>query len=364
MKHIDLLQLLDKNSELIDRAYRQESIQNVDEELLESTLFIKINERYKLNKNYLNFADSILQRIDYSIIFGDYEKEYKELIKLKKRYLESKNDYYKKSIEQLIENLYEKFYNRDREIQILIVRLENDTSLEIDILLENATDILEKIYELIEANEQIGELFRHDLRGLHRSIDKLLQSISVSILEYIQNIDKYIDQINHFILQTQKRRLQNRQIIHLSNLILNEGCGVLDEYLSLSSHKLYFTHTRSQKNRIHVYPDDRDMYKLKKGLLDILEGVRVKPIKKVGSIKKQLHEKLDIVNIDTIINDLNLSKSEDVFIFVKEHKELLKYDEAVLVDEAFKIYLSLTTKEQMVFSKDFNHYNIKVARWV
>lgn len=364
MKHIDLLKLLDKNAELIDRAFRGESIHNVDEELLESTLFIKINERYKLNKNYLNFADSILQRVDYSIIFGDYEKEYKELVKLKKRYLESGNDYYKKSIEQLIENLYEKFYNRDREIQRLILRLENDTSLEIDILLENATDILDKIYELIEANEQIGTLFRHDLRGLEQSIERLLQSISTEILQYIQNIDKYIDQINRFILQTQKRRLQNRQIAHLSNLILNEECGVLDEYLAVTAKNRYFTHIRSQKNRIHIYPDDKDMPKLKKGLLDILEGVRVKPIKKVGSIKKQLQEKLDIVNIDKIIDDLNLTKSEDIFIFIKEHKELVKYDDKVLVDEAFKIYLSLTTKEQVVFTKDFNNYNIKVAKWV
>lgn len=288
MKHIELLKLLNQNAELIDRAYRQETIHNVDEELLESALFIQINERYKLNKNYFNFADSILQRVDYSIIFGDYEKEYKELVKLKKRYLETQNDYYKSSIEHLIENLYEKFHNRDREIQILLQRLENDTSLEIDILLENATDILEKIYELIEANEQIGRLFRHDLRGLAESVDRLLQSISVSILEYIQNIDKYIDQVNRFILQTQKRRLQNRQLTHLSNLILNEECTVLDEYLGVTSHKRYFTHIRSQKNKIHTYPNDKEIYKLKKGLVEILAGVSVKPIKKMGSIKKQI----------------------------------------------------------------------------
>ena len=87
MKHIDLLKLLDRNAEIIDRAYRGESIQSVEAELLDATLFLKINKRYKLNKNYFNFADSILQRVDYSIIFGDYEKEYKELVKLKKRYL-------------------------------------------------------------------------------------------------------------------------------------------------------------------------------------------------------------------------------------------------------------------------------------
>ncbi len=363
MKHIDLVKLLYKNLELIDRAYRQEHIHNVEEELLDSTLFIKINERYKLNKNYLNFVDSILQRVDYSIIFGDYEKECKELVKLKKRYLQTQNDFYKHSIEHLIENLYEKFYNRDREIQILLLRLENDTSLEIDILLENATDTLEKIYELIEANEQIGDMFRNDLRGLDANIDKLLQNISVDVLKYIYNIDKYIDQINRFILQTQKRRLQNRQLTHISNLILNEECIALDEFLGVASNKLYFTHTRSQKNRIDIYPDDRDIYKLKKGLSEILEHIDVKPIKKVGYIKKQTHEKLDIVNMEKIIEGLDTMKSSDIFVFIKEHKELARYDGKELIDESFKIYLYLTTKDQVLFTKEFNEYNIKVAKW-
>ena len=364
MKHIDLLKLLDRNSELIDRAYRGESIQSVDAELLDSTLFLKINKRYKLNKNYFNFADSILQRVDYSIIFGDYEKEYKELVKLKKRYLQTENEHYKKSIEHLIENLYEKFYNRDREIQILIQRLENDTSLEIDIVLENATDTLEKIYELIRANEQIGELFRKDLRGLAESIDTLLQSISISFLEYIQNIDKYIDQINRFIKKKKKRRVQNRQIAHLSNLILNEECLALDELLRVTSHKCYFTHPKSQKNRVYIYPDDGDIHRLKKGLLEILTGVSVKPVKKVGLIKKQQQEKLDIINIDKIIIDLDFTKSEDVFLFIKEHQELQKYEGRSLVDEAFKTYLALTTHKKVVFKTEFNAYNIKVAKWV
>ena len=364
MKHIDLLKLLHKNRELIDRAYRGESIQGVDRELLDTTLFLKINKRYRLNKNYFNFADSILQRVDYSIIFGDYEKEYKELMKLKKRYIERGDAYYKKTIEHLIENLYEKFYNRDREIQILIQRLENDTSLEIDLVLENATDTLEKIYELIRANEQIGELFRKDLRGLAESIDTLLQSISISFLEYIQNIDSYIDQINRFILQTEKRKVQNREIANLSHLIINENSSTLDEQLCVTSHKCYFTYPRSQKNRVHSYPTDGDIGRVKKALREILSGVKVKPIKKAGLIKKQQHQKLDIVNIEKIIVDLDSMKSEDVFLFIKEHQELVKYKGNRVRDEAFRIYLSLTAKKQIVFTNEFNNYNIKVAKWV
>jgi len=363
MKHLDLIKLVSKNAELIDRAYRQENVQNIEEELVDSTLFIKISDKYKLNKNYLNFVDSVLQRVDYSIIFGDYEKEYKELVKLKKRYTQTQNEFYKKGIVKLIENLYEKFYNRDREIQMLLLRLENDTSLEIDILLENATDTLEKIYELINANERVGHFFRKDLRGLDSSIDKLLQNIGQNILKYIQNIDEYIDQINKFIVQTQKRRFQNRQIMQVSNMILQEDTNLLDEYLQLSYKKLYFTQAQSQKNRISIYPDDKDIAKLKKELKKVLENIDVKPMKKVGVIKEQSREKLDIINIENIVKDLKHIKSDDLFIFIKEHKELSKYEAFELIDESFKIYLHLTTKSEVNFKSKFNDYGIKVAVW-
>ncbi len=364
MKHSELLKLVYKYADVIDRAYREESVQNVEQELLDATLFIKINDRYKLNKNYLNFVDSVLQRVDYSIIFGDYEKEYKELVKLKKRYIETHNDFYKKSIEKLIENLYVKFYNRDREIQILLVRLENETSLEIDVLLYNASNILEKIYELIDANEKVGQFFRYDLRAIDEKIDALLQSISVDILKYIQNIDEYIHQINRFIVQTKKRRLQNKNILQVANMIVTEQCQNLDEYLQHSSEKLYFTHTRSQKNKIQIFPNDKETQKLQKQLKMILSDVSVKPHKKIGSIKYQMQEKLDIINVDKIVLDLQRVKSKDVFEFVKEHQELSKLDENELINEAFKVYLYLTTKEEMHFLQEFNSYNIKVAQWV
>jgi len=364
MKHSELLTLLHKHSDTIDRAYREESVQNVEQELLDTTLFMKINDRYKLNKNYLNFVDSVLERVDYSIIFGDYAKEYKELVKLKKRYSETHNDFYKISIEKIIENLYVKFYNRDREIQILLVHLENETSLDIDILLYNASSVLEKIYELIDANEKVGQFFRYDLRGIDRNIDRLLQSISVDVLQYIQNIDGYIQQINRFIVQTKKRRLQSKNMLQVANMIVSEQCQNVDAFLQHASKKLYFTQSRSQKNKIQIFPDDTETQKLHKQLIIILSDVQVKPPKKIGSIKHQTQEKLDIINVDNIVQDLQNLKSKDVFKFVKEHQELSKLHENELINEAFKVYLYLTTKEEMQFLEEFNSYNIKVAQWV
>ena len=61
---------------------------------------------------------------------------------------------------------------------------------------------------------------------------------------------------------------------------------------------------------------------------------------------------------------MNTAKCSDVFVFIKEHRELAKYKDRELIDESFKIYLYLSTKEQVVFKKEFNEYNIKVAQWV
>ncbi|OIP53316.1 MAG: hypothetical protein AUK54_09310 [Helicobacteraceae bacterium CG2_30_36_10] len=364
MKHIELLKLVHENADLIDRAFRQEFIQNVEPELVDCTLFVKINERYKLNKNYLNFVDSVLQRVDYSIIFGDYEREYKELVKNKKRYQESANEFYKSAIISLIENLYFKFYNRDREIQILLLRLENDTSLDIDILIINAGDILEKVDELITANEKIGAFFREGLRGFDDSIDELLQSISVDILKYIQNIDTYIKQINLFIVQTKKRRFVNKQIIKLSNMIIDEDVKTLEEHLTLNSKRLYHTINKSQKNKIVTFATDEDIAKLSRELKSMFTDIDVSKPKKESSIKSQAKEKLEIIDVEMLMKDLQAQKSDDIFLFIKSHCELERYKESELIDEAFKVYLQIIADDRVLFEKGFNEYKIKVAQWL
>jgi hypothetical protein len=364
MKHSELLKLLATHKESIDIAYREGSLEHVSAELVESTLFVKINQRYKLNKNYINFADSLLQRVDYTIIFGNYENEYKELVKAKKRYVESKDGYYVTTITTLIENLYFKFYNRDREIQVLLLRLQNDTSLDIDILIQNATDILEKVSELIDANEKIGTFFKEDLRGVAEAIDTLLQSITLSLLGFIENIDRYIQALNLFLVQTKKRRLQNKQFMQLSNQILSEECGALDTYLLVHAKHLYYTITPSQKNRVAFLPDERDVAKLSKELHALLHEIKIpKPLKSTP-LKLQESQKLEIIDVERILAELGENKSEDIFLFVYTHEELACYEEAKRLEEAFKVYIQILPHQEVVYKKEFNHYGIKVAQWV
>ena len=362
MKHIDLVKLVYENRELIDKAYKQDVVENVSEELVESTLFVKISGSYKLNKNYLNFVNSVLQRVDYSIIFGDYEKEYKELVKNKNRYIESNNEYYKNQIINLIETLYFKFFNRDREIQVLLLRIENEISLDIDILVENANDILQKIDELIVANTKIGHLFREDLRGIDSDIDEYLSNISVNILKYIENIDIYIKRINFFIIQTKKRRLQNKNIIKLSNLILEEKTAPLEEFLMHHKNSLFHTVSKNQRAKINTFADDKDMAKISRELKSVLGDYDVKKPVRNSIIKPQAKQKLDIINIENILKDLE-SGCSDIFEFIITHKELKKYEGEVKKEEAFKLFLQISTDKRLKFKESFNNFGVKVAKW-
>lgn len=367
MKHIDLIKLVYENREVIDKAYKEEYVYNIDENLASSTLFIKIGDRYKLNKNYINFADSILQRVDYNIIFGDYEKEYNELVKNRSRFLQNANEHYKLAILSLVEDLYLKFHKRDGEIQMLILRLENDISLDIDILIEKANDILEKIDQLIVANERIGYYFRKELRGIDDDIDLLLQSISINILKFIENIDSYIKELNRFIIQTKKRRLQNKKMIELSNLIMEENVKPLDEYLTYNYSSFYHTVNKSQKNKIHILADDKDLYRITRELKKILEDLGVKKPVKNSTIKKQENQKIDLVNVDNIIGDLRKSKTDDIYMFIKSHSELQIYYDVELKEESFKVFLQVTMYKSAVFDRknsNFNDDNIRIAKWV
>ncbi|MBN2896480.1 MAG: hypothetical protein JXK05_11400, partial [Campylobacterales bacterium] len=288
---------------------------------------------------------------------------YKELVKTKKRYLETKDIYYITVILSLVENLYFKLHNRDREIKVLLLRLQNDTSLNIDILIESAADILEKVSELIGANKQIGLFFREDLRGVAESIDTLLQSISISILGYIENVDQYIHELNLFLVQTKKRRLQNKQFMQLSNQILTEETQALDEHLIHHAKHLYYTIAPSQKNRVAFLPEERDIAKFSKELHALLCEINVsKPIKN-SPIKHQETEKLEIIDLQQITDDLRQNKCEDLFLFIYHHPQLQRYQAQSLLEEAFKIYMQMLTCKEVVFRPSFNQYGIKVAQW-
>ena len=65
MKHSDLITLIYKHRDLIDRAFNGELIENIPKELLkEIPIFQEVAKRYELNDSYIQFANTMLKRVD------------------------------------------------------------------------------------------------------------------------------------------------------------------------------------------------------------------------------------------------------------------------------------------------------------
>lgn len=348
MTHIELLTLLNKNKNTIDQAYRDGYIDSVSDELFNSTLFTKTSKGYELNRSYINFVNTILDRVDYSIVFGDYEKEHSLLIKSKIKYQETKKDYYKNDILNRIDEIFFKFLNRDREIKALLYKLENEVSLDIDIIIENAHSILDQIIELIDANEKISKTFR-ELKTIDKIFKEVISNLDEDFYRFIKNINIYIDTLNKFIVQTKQKRKQNRLFLKLSNDILDEKDEYLNEYLKINSPTLHTLKYKYKKDVLFVSDDNKKLLKAIKNL-ELL-----KPPKKLAPNKINIPkpEKLEIIELDEILDSLK-DGCDDLYMFLIDK----------VGKEAFRVYLSLLEYENIEFCEGFNQHNIRIVKWL
>jgi hypothetical protein len=362
MKHKDLIKHLFEYQDIIDKTYiDKKPLGVVDKSLIDSTMFIKFGDGYRLNKAYIDFVNIILQRVDYNIIFGKYEQEYKEIIKLKNQYQTEQKRYIIDSILKHIDSLYFKFFNRDKEILALIIKLENETSLDIDTLIFHSYNIVDKIEELIEANQKIGELFRVSLKNIHSDIDKLLRETNIDMLEFINSIDIYINRLNIFIIQTQNKRIQNKKLLQLSNSIIEENSSKLDNYLLENRQYLHHSIYKSQKNKISTVISSKDIPKLKSSIKSILDSISSKTKPNPIKIKNQKQQKIEFTNIDLIVSDLKSKKSDDIFEFIYNHTELK--DKPDRYNESFRCYIYILSLSNIQITEEFNKFNIKVVKW-
>ena len=83
MTHLELVQLLYKHKDTINEAYINKSVDLVCEELVDSTLFLKVASSYRLNSNYTTFVNSILDRVDYGMVFESTKMNLQTLCDIK-----------------------------------------------------------------------------------------------------------------------------------------------------------------------------------------------------------------------------------------------------------------------------------------
>ena len=116
MKHIELLNLICKHKKIFDEAYKNKKIISAPKELVQTGLFIKIDEYYYLNEIYINFANTLLARSEIDFIFEDFEKELKRVIEYKNEYFVTKNGFYLDFLYNLSNRIFQGMKNKIKKI--------------------------------------------------------------------------------------------------------------------------------------------------------------------------------------------------------------------------------------------------------
>ena len=198
MTHIQLIEFIYTHRHTLDDIYKSKK-STVTQTLENSRLITKIGDNIELSESYRNFIDITLNRIDYAVIFNTYNAELQELLKQKNRYIEEKNPYYLEEILALLKAIFLKLSKRDQEIRTLLIKIENETSLDLDLLIEKSMDILEKIEEVNRANNEVREIFYNDIYNLDPSTKHFIDETSSSLLLFVENISEGLHRLKQFI---------------------------------------------------------------------------------------------------------------------------------------------------------------------
>ena len=173
------------------------------------------------------------------------------------------------------------------------------------------------------------------------------------------------------MLETRKLRLQNRQLHQLSTQILEEKDQELEDVLILEPQSYYLTLYRSQKNSIRSFPDGSENSKVIRKLRKYFNELTIPKEPTSFHISPQKEEKLNLVNIKAIEDDLKEKGSEDIFNFIYEHQALAEFikkseKELSLKEESFKIYLQfiIPHNENIELKKHYNTHAIRIAQWI
>ncbi|HIP51913.1 MAG TPA: hypothetical protein EYG94_07490 [Campylobacterales bacterium] len=370
MTHIELIEFIYTHRQTLDDIYKSKK-QSVTKELENSRLVTKVGEEIELSEHYQTFIDTTLKRINYAVVFNTYTGEIDELLKQKVRYLEEKKPFYLEEILSLLKAIFLKLNRRDLEIRTLLIKIENESSLDLDLLIEKASDILEKIREINQANHEVHEVFHNEIYDLHPKTKLFIDDTAFAMLAFIENISSSLENLEYFIARTKKLRQQNRKLHQLASEILEEKDQKLETLLSLNPKENYLTLYRSQKNTIKSFPDGSETAKVIRKLRQHLSEVKVKKEAKVFTLKSQKEEKLNLVNIRAMEKELQEKGSTDIFNFIYEHKELKKFldnanEDLSKKEESFKVYLQfiIPTNPKIKLTTQYNDHAIRIAQWI
>ncbi len=370
MKHIDLILLLYKHREIINKAYLGESFEDLPKELVKDTLmFQKVGKYYELSDIYLEFANTMLKKVDANYRFGDYNDEIKLLIELKETYQETKDRTILARIKSAVKTLYKKIEQRDILINYRINDIVNNNDLSIELIIKEALDVDERISELIVAHSENLKILGVELRGLDEGLDEILIDIGLDLIPLTENIHIFNNKLSEFILRTKKRKRENKQLMAIANKIIKEQDHELKALL-LSNHEIYHHTLKNRKNgAIRSFPEP---FELKKdSFLDLLaKSLEIQRVEKKAIVSKPYEKSHDVIfksiNLKKIEEDIFVNKPQNIYEFILSHSEIEKFkpenQEKIF---AFKAYLTIVQnyRENIALEPNYSN-NIKVAKWI
>lgn len=370
MTHLELITLLNKYKKVIDRAYYGETPSHIDSILFEAEIFNKIGNRIVLNEAYINFVNTMIKRVEYGVIFGNYTQELQQLVSYKKRYIKTKNKTYLNRMYKAIENIYLKFKRRDSDINILIAKIVHENKLSLEVILNDAENILSQMKELSAASTQTYEIFSKEIAGVDKEIDTLIIDVKIYIQRYSENLHKYIYRLNSFILRTKRRKEQNNKIAALAQKIISNESFELDALLRSDHEKLHHTFGNKKRHKIKTLPASQDLEHRNFGVL-ARQLFLLQPRKAIKapmvSYKPLKITERTVLNHKILLRDIQEKKPDDLFMFILNHDEVKKFkDKIQRKSEAFKVFLlTVLEQEKHVNIQDkFNVYHIRRVTWI
>ena len=258
--HQKLIELLSANNELIDRIYKNPTSvhsKHVPSELYEKNIVLELGSAVDLNPFYRQFINTVLLKADYSILFGNFDEHSKELVNLKKRYSETEDYSFVIKIKKLIHDLYVSIVIQNQQIESLLYDMENQISIELNKLIEEARVILDKVERFLNSIKKILKDLDEDLASIHNEIKEAIDDINQSIEPFLSKIGSHCTRFSDLIRISEEKKALNQKLFSLCATIIQDNDNHLIEYLIENQNELMFG--LNEKNQFFPY-DEKDLH--------------------------------------------------------------------------------------------------------
>ncbi len=343
MKHLEFLNLLCKYRKIINEAYIRSKLISIPNELEEVGLFKRIGNYYYLNDSYKNFVNTILQRFDFDYIVEYLEKEIKRVEFLKEEFFNTSSLFVLEQLKNMVLKIFQTIQNRDKSLNSVLNMLEKDNKASLDFLIKEAKRIVNDIEIASKNNIKIITIF-DDLKSIP-DLSSIIKDIKYDIVELNIRLDSYLKRLKDFISQTERKRAFNQKLNRVALMILREDKKIDDILINKD-----FVVSK----KIEVVADIIDSKKVNK-----IFNFTIQKEKKTSSKKRELKEVIELVDINKLIDFVK--GSEDIYLSILEYLQFKKE----LLNESVRVFVYILNNydKNLVYSKEYNKYGVRIVKW-